>query len=311
MIALVANFLRALFLVSVAARNGVSATTRWHDLAGYAIVAIVFAGSILLAAILARREIESRKAKVENAERSARVHSSFVIHHPSFLAAALIWLLVVEVAAASWYRAHERDVVRQPSWTVRWNAIPTGFHDIKVDEGVRATLHCDEGREVVWQSVALNEPTERSTNYLFFFRWDPGGSTVLRARAHRPDICLPSVGWQQVADHGAKVYKIDNNISLAARHITFKQPSGRAIAHTFFCLQEDAADPDEPRPDLLVAQGKQPDWGVAARTHVVREGVRNLGQQVLEIVITSAQPLDDAAAEEKFADIVRELIAPR
>jgi exosortase len=317
-IALIANFLRALFLVSVAARNGVSATTRWHDIAGYAIVALVFAGSMFLAAILARREVESRKAtgelesgkaKVETAERSAHVHSSLVIRHSSFLAAALVWLLVVEVAAASWYRAHERNVVRQPSWIVRWNALPTGFHDIKVDEGVRATLHCDEGREVAWQSVAPNEPTERSTNYLFFLRWNPGGSTVLRARAHRPDICLPSVGWQQLADHGAKWYKIDNNTSLAARHITFKQPAGHAIAHTFFCLQEDAAHPDEPRPDLNVAQGVQPDWGFQARVFAVKNGVRNLGQQVLEVVIMSAQSMDDDDAEEKFAKIVRELIA--
>jgi len=79
LIALLANLARALFLVWVAATQNVSAVDRWHDIAGYTIVAIVFLGSLLLARLLdrdgevavtqrdsARPCFQSRKAKVEN-----------------------------------------------------------------------------------------------------------------------------------------------------------------------------------------------------------------------------------------------------
>src|SRR5205085_3998877 len=60
-IALFANFLRALFLVSIAARENLAAIGRWHDLAGYAIVALVLAGTMWAAWRLARRKTAKRK----------------------------------------------------------------------------------------------------------------------------------------------------------------------------------------------------------------------------------------------------------
>ncbi|HEX8490688.1 MAG TPA: hypothetical protein VF626_06700, partial [Chthoniobacterales bacterium] len=146
------------------------------------------------------------------------------------------------------------------------------------------------------------------TNYLFFFRWNPGSSSVVRARAHRPDICLPSAGWQQIADRGAKTYFTRANIPIAARHVTFKQSRGNALAHTFFCLQEDKINPNEPRPDLDLAAGVQPGWSLRGRVRVVRNGIRNLGQQVLEVVLVSSPPMDDQAAEEKFAKLIDEVV---
>src|SRR5947208_14882693 len=47
-IALVANFLRAVFLVWVAATENISEVNRWHGLDGYAIVGLVFVGILIL-----------------------------------------------------------------------------------------------------------------------------------------------------------------------------------------------------------------------------------------------------------------------
>ena len=41
-IALLANFVRAVFLVQVAAKENLSEVSRWHDIAGYSIIALVF-----------------------------------------------------------------------------------------------------------------------------------------------------------------------------------------------------------------------------------------------------------------------------
>ena len=49
-IALFANFLRVLFLVSMASRaHDVSVVNKWHDLAGYGILVLVFVGTMAIA----------------------------------------------------------------------------------------------------------------------------------------------------------------------------------------------------------------------------------------------------------------------
>src|SRR5207247_3032382 len=54
-IALAANLCRAIFLVWIAATRNISEVSRWHNLAGYAIVGLVFIGTLLLAALLGRK----------------------------------------------------------------------------------------------------------------------------------------------------------------------------------------------------------------------------------------------------------------
>ena len=57
-IALTANFCRAVFLVWIAATENISEVNRWHSLAGYTIVGLVFVGTLLLTALLGRKRTE-------------------------------------------------------------------------------------------------------------------------------------------------------------------------------------------------------------------------------------------------------------
>jgi len=321
-IALVANFLRALFLVWVAANKGLPETERWHDTAGYVIVGLVFIGTMGLARVLTRGKVESRKAKVENEADSGmlnvqRAETQSAIRNPEltnsstfyFLISTFIWLIAVEIAAAGWYWSHERNIVTNSTWKIKWPTTAPGYHEIKIAEGVRGTLRFDEGQQATWQMHDANSAA--SPVYLFFFRWEPGSSSVVRARAHRPDICLPSVGWHQAADLGVRTYTTADGQQLPIRHTVFNREKQNVVAHTFFCLQEDKSHVNESRPDLLVTGGAQPDWGLRGRTEIVRKGVRNLGQQVLEIVIVSASGLSDQAAEERFGEIARNVVVSR
>src|SRR5205085_4482844 len=178
-------------------------------------------------------------------------HSLFVIRHSAAAIAVLIWLVAVEIAAAGWYWSHERNLITRSTWKVQWPEHAPGFHDIKIAEGVRGTLRFDEGREGTWQLHDSGGSQPTSPVYLFFFRWRAGSSSVVRARAHRPDICLPSVGWHQSNDRGVRVYPSANGVGLPVRHITFNRESQHIVAHTFFCLEEDKSHRNEPRPDLL------------------------------------------------------------
>src|SRR5947208_3666362 len=54
-IALLANFVRAVFLVMVAATENLSEVNRWHDIAGYSIIAFVFVATLALAYLLGKK----------------------------------------------------------------------------------------------------------------------------------------------------------------------------------------------------------------------------------------------------------------
>src|SRR5205823_6860524 len=64
-IAFVGNCIRAFFLVWIAAAH-VMAVNRWHDLAGYAIVALVFLGTMLLASSFTRSKKQRATSKLES-----------------------------------------------------------------------------------------------------------------------------------------------------------------------------------------------------------------------------------------------------
>lgn len=318
-IAIMANFGRAFFLVWIAATQGVPAVEGWHDFAGYTIVAIVFCGSLLLTAILDRNKGERRKAKVENGERSKTPQRPFLPSASHFLISiptscfllAFVWLFAVEIGVEFWYRAHEDNLSARRGWDVQPPEKMPGFREIKIDENVRQTLRFDSGREVMWKTNEAGTPGVSTTTYLFFFRWNPGSASVLRARAHRPDICLPSIGWQQIADHGTRTYLARDEITIVAQHISFRQARGNLVAHTFFCLQEDKSNPRDLRADLQLREGVQPDWSIQARVRGVQNGIRNLGQQVLEVILLSSPSLDDRTAEDKFEQLVREIVVQK
>jgi exosortase len=323
-IALFANFLRALLLVSIAARENLAAIGRWHDLAGYAIVALVFAGTMIIAWRMGNKaKSEGRRAKgreqtaaavgraflpAEPSEPGKRERLPYNSHLPSSIFLLLfVWLVAIEVGVELWYRSHERTMSPTPRWTIRWPEDIAGFRDVPIDEGVRATLRFDQGREATWTAKGTADSSPLRC-FLFFFRWNPGGSSVVRARAHRPDICLPAAGWQQRSDTN-QAYFVNDRLSLPFRRVDFVQPNSGVTAHTFFCLQEDRRT-NEARPDLELPAGIQPEWSFPARWRAVRDGVRNMGQQMIELIILAPSQLDDAAVDQQFAAILATLVVP-
>src|SRR3984893_6485359 len=176
-IAFVGNYARAFFLVWIAPTQNVSAIDRWHDFAGYSIVALVFVGSVGLAALLSRghssaeppptqsrsgvpwatawqAEVRDQKtvvASVPLAMNLAGPPTRLPLQlHPSYFFTALLWFVLVEVGSAWWYRAHERNLVASTPWTVHWPESAPDFRLLKLDEEVRRTLRFDEGEAASW-----------------------------------------------------------------------------------------------------------------------------------------------------------------
>jgi hypothetical protein len=103
---------------------------------------------------------------------------------------------------------------------------------------------------------------------------------------------------------------VNDQLSLPFRQVDFAQANGGVTAHSFFCLQEDRRT-NEARPDLELPAGIQPEWSFPARWRAVRDGVRNMGQQVMEFVIVSPDGVSAERIDAEFAGMLPKLIQAR
>ncbi len=311
-IAFLGNCIRAFFLVWVAATKNIAAANQWHDFAGYGIVGLVFVGSLALAALLGRRKLESRKAKVENG-----LNFYFLI--PTFyFAAAICWIVFSEIAAASWYRAHEHNLAQAPRWEVQWPQNASNFHEIKVDEDMRRVLRFDRGRAASWSLSAINSADANGSARkpfictLYFFRWDSGKNSALLANLHRPDVCLPSIGWNQSGDTGVKKYPVTPDLALPFRHFEFRHGTSdqgaQQTAHAFYCLWEDRVTSSSSESQLPEMTSAPSAWTRNERVRAVLEGRRHLGQQVLELIIQTRGEMGEQQVEARFSELMPTLV---
>src|SRR5438874_7210740 len=338
-IAFVGNCIRAFFLVWVAASQNLTAVGRWHDLAGYGIVVAVFIGTLVAAALLGRTKKEVslwlgfQLGRAYSSERGAygsereqpparrglrpggrsEISGQFRIS-----AAALVWLIAVEFAAAGWYRAHEHDLARTARWEIQWPQNASNFHEIKIDDEKRRILRFDRGRAAAWTLPALNSTDAASwaarplTCTLYFFRWNSGKNSALLASLHRPDVCLPAVGWNQTGDIGVKKYSVGPDLSLPFRHFEFRHGAGdestQQVAHAFYCLWEDVVSPAAAKSQLPDMTTSPSEWTRDERIRAVLEGRRHLGQQVMELVIQGRGALDEKEMNARFETELPSLI---
>ncbi len=307
-LALIANFARAFFLVWVAATQNLAAVAHWHDLAGYAIVGIVFLGTVVMTQILARG---TRSGGLQPPQ--GDFQSPLRLPSSTFLLSTFSWLLLVEASVSGWYRWHERNFIATPRWTVHWPESVVGFHDVAIDDNVRSTLRYQAGREGMWPATLTLPPNENSTLAsltMFFFHWDAGATSILRARAHRPDICLPNTGWRVADDDGVRDYTISPGFTLPFRHFRFVHDaaSGRHVfAQAFFCQREDRVSPSGPN-EFDTTSGQTSGWMRSDRVRVVRQGMRNQGQQVMELVMMTTNEISKEDAESAFARMLPSLV---
>src|SRR6266550_2950747 len=361
-IALLANFVRAVFLVVVAATKSISEAGHWHDTAGYTIIMLVFVSTMGLAYWLGRKkasvvagvpaepkpgegwspaESGCSGTRVACKSQPTRLPLQFPM---SFVAAALCWLLLVEVGTAGWYHLHERNLVSAAPWSVRWPEQSPNFRKLKIDSEIRGVLRFDEGEAAAWTltspatSENAGEPKGSGTQVngarkntisclLYLFRWKPGRNSALLANLHRPDVCLPASGWTQVADDGVRNYAVTGAFELPFRHFEFQrafEDSRPQTAHAFYCLSEDrAAGPSSALARRSLGKGgsqganspsmsgTRSEWTRAERIREVLEGRRHLGQQVIEAIFISSEPFSAADAESHLHELIRDAVVLR
>jgi exosortase/archaeosortase family protein len=269
---LLANLGRTTFLTWAAANRGLHQMEAWHDTAGILVMVIVLLSLFGLAHLM--------KPKATKVSQNPVGAASSLFTVPCWVAiSVLVWIGITEVATEVWYRTHERDLVSNVRWSVAWPTQAAHFKKTAVPEKSLAILRCSNSDSAVWEDAEGNEWSA------FFLRWNAGKNSVQLAKGHRPDICFPAAGANLVEDLG-QVTVNANGINLPFKHQTFE--SGSHLLHVFYCLWPDRIS----RKDKPLIE----DSSRSSRLQAVLAGKRNLGQQVLEVVISGPQTSDAAVS---------------
>jgi exosortase len=272
-VAFALNLCRTLFLSWRAATGGIDSIEKWHDPAGLTIFLTSFAGLWLIATMMGgRHSVQDMSAS------PVALSASF---RSGVLGCVLGWVIGVEAACELWYRVREGKSPPAAAWDIRWPDESRAFRFAEVPEEVRSILRYTSGRSAIfdWSDGSLWQ--------VFFFRWGPGRSSVQLATMHRPEICLPAVGYRFVAEAEATELQV-SGVELPFSGSIFDCDGGRV--YVYRCLWED-------RRVTGVARNRNFDMSVGGRLTGAWYGRRNLGQRLLQIAIVGAGSEQEARAE--------------
>ena len=255
------NLCRTFFLSWRATTGGIESIGQWHDPAGYTIFIASFASLWLLATLLSRQQTYPAERKP--------IDIPPLRLHPAILACVVLWALAVEGITEAWFRYRE-GVRDQPLvWNVRWPEHGPVVRSLKIPDEARSILRFTYGNSALieWQAGAIWQ--------VFFFRWEPGRSSVQLATMHRPEICLPAVGFELVGP----ITTI--SIPVGAIRLPFSGSEFKCNHERMFvyrCLWEDQSVTG-------AARNHNFDTSVRGRIASTWYGRRNLGQRLLQIGI--------------------------
>lgn len=266
-LAFVLNVARTLLLSWQANQHGLATLTKWHDPAGLTITVLCFFGLWGLAGLV----------KSKWSANSPQANDASEVHVPAlFLTCVGCWAIGILVLNEWWYRSHEIKENGVFRWSANFPTNNPGFARLELTETVRRNLKQDLGEAATWKE-------DLGTTWTgFFFRWNPGPvSSIISARQHRPDICLPAAGLRQVADAGVNYFEV-GGLKLPFREYTYSS-SGNML-QVFFCQWEDGTEQQAGM------------WGskLAERVRAAVTGRRHLGQQSLEMILSGYESLGQA-----------------
>ena len=161
---------------------------------------------------------------------------------------------------------------------MRWPEESGTFRVSPISEETRSILRYTSGKSATfdWSDGTIWQ--------LFFFRWAPGRSSVQLATMHRPEICLPAVGYKFIAEVEPATISV-SKLTLPFNGSLF-DCEGKQV-YVFRCLWEDY-------PMAGVARNRNFDMSIFGRLKTAWYGRRNLGQRLLQIAVTGVQSEQDA-----------------
>jgi exosortase len=294
LLAFLCNVGRTAILVWMGARNGAKSIEAWHDPAGLTILLVCLFGLWLLSLAMRRdanvgqvslRAVGSTEPEANLPITQLRKLESCATSWP-LLASFTLWLLLAEAGVQSWYRVHQNSV-SSSRWAVSWPSSERDYQPVPIAPESEALLRYNEGGGASWQT------SDGHRWMMYFFRWLPGRTAALFVKIHRPDICLPASGLTMERDNGIQLLAV-NGVTLPIRSYRFDDRG--APLHVFYCYWDARSSYEN------VATAGEEDWTARGRLRAALRGFREVGAQMLELVVWGYE--DDEAAH---AALQREL----
>jgi exosortase/archaeosortase family protein len=281
-LAFVCNVVRTSVLVWIGANRGTDAIEAWHDPAGLTILLACLAGLWALSLVMARGT-----AATHSIPPSAS--TAWPNRVPAALLLTLGFLLIgSEIGIKTWYQSHTSEFAAS-RWTVQWPQSEQGYQNVSIPPATQSILRYDSGGGASWDG---------SDSYrwmMYFFRWLPGRTAALFVKVHRPDVCLPASGLTMVRDDGIQLVEL-NGIKLPVRFYRFDDHG--VPLHVAYCYWDARSS------YTTVNAAVEEDWTVRGRVRAALNGRREVGAQMLELVVWGSQ--DDSQAQQ---DLKRQLAA--
>jgi exosortase/archaeosortase family protein len=263
---LLANVIRTVALARIGFSRGMGAIDNYHDAAGFAVLLLALAGTLLTAF----------KLRTERAPAPRATATGLGLPLPVALSGALlIWLCLGEISVEAWYRAHQPEW-QGWSWTVSWPRRSEGFHFIDIPRRSLRLLMCDESQAAAWK-----EPDGAGWS-LYWLRWNPGNPQAEAAKVHRPDVCLNAAGAIMENDTGT----LAGPAGIPFHSYTFLL--GDKTLHVFFCLYEEGAGGGAP--------AANPHFEGTGMLERALKGRRHIGEQSLELALSGYPSVQSAQA---------------
>lgn len=261
-LAFVCNVIRTAILVWVGTHQGLAGIESWHDPAGLTILIACLFGLWLVSLIMLRRGSATASSTALD-RRSAPVHFS-----GATLALLAVWLVVAEGAVQIWYWSHQ--TIASSHWAVQWPHSESNYKSVPIAPEAESLLQYNEGGGASW------EGKDGHQWLMFFFRWFPGRTAARFVKVHRPDICLPASGRTMERDNGLRMLAV-NGVNLPIRSYRFQDRG--APLHVFYCYWDARSSFEN------VATAISEDWSFRGRVRTALQGRREIGAQILEIVV--------------------------
>jgi hypothetical protein len=290
-----------MFLTWQASVNGVASISKWHDSAGLTILVTCFLALWLLARWMRTRgSIDSLRGGVPtiNPPQSSQptdLPTRALTRRPPqsrwrvyLLALGFLSLLDI-VATEVWYGRHEANDAHLVRWSVAFPTTKQAYQVLQLPPRTAKLLGYDSSAAAQWHE------DDGSKWNVYFLQWyGKSIQSLMAARYHRPEVCLPAAGLKQVSD------SVTDFLDTAGLRLPFQKTSYSSQGQMLYVFYSVWQDGDERRKGMRSKSR-------ADRLLAPIEGKRRFGQQALEIVITGCSSFREAeeAMRKRLPELIR------
>jgi len=268
LISVLFNLLRTFILAWITATSGPVSMERWHDTTGYLVFALSFT-TVLVGAWLARP-----RKKIAATNPTATNAPGWL---PQGVALGLMALLAgAWPAGAIWYAVRAPKVADKPMWKLNLATAAPQAKPESPPADLRQVLFYTDGIQAAWLDAGGHEWR------LFNLQWTRARAAQLGG-VHSPESCLPAVGWVK-QQQGENLVWRRGGIEIIFNTYEFAHDAQHAFV---FYGQWDPAGYR-----YYEKTGRER----ADRLADAWSGDRKAGKQLLEVAISDAASMDEAAA---------------